>query len=70
MDRDCQFLEQERLMDYSLLVGISLRESNQDLLADEGDLFAPGTPTGNTEADSNDTSLRDSSTYSHIQIPL
>ncbi|GJX76015.1 phosphatidylinositol 4-phosphate 5-kinase 6-like protein [Tanacetum coccineum] len=56
VDRDCQFLEQERIMDYSLLVGISVRESNQDLSADEGDLSGPGTPTGNTEADSSETS--------------
>ncbi|GJT50559.1 phosphatidylinositol 4-phosphate 5-kinase 6-like protein [Tanacetum coccineum] len=61
VDRDCQFLEQERIMDYSLLVGISVRESNQDLSADEGDLSGPGTPTGNTEADSSETSPRDSS---------
>lgn len=26
VDRDCDFLEQERIMDYSLLVGIHFRE--------------------------------------------
>ncbi|GKB52432.1 hypothetical protein Tco_0903185, partial [Tanacetum coccineum] len=31
-------LEHERIIDYSLLVDISVRESNQDLSADEGDL--------------------------------
>nr|GEY41347.1 MORN motif-containing protein [Tanacetum cinerariifolium] len=30
-------------MDYSLLVGISVQESNQDLLADEDDLSGPST---------------------------
>lgn len=28
IDRDCQFLEGERIMDYSLLVGIHFREDN------------------------------------------
>lgn len=28
MDRDCEFLEQERIMDYSLLVGLHFREAS------------------------------------------
>lgn len=27
VDRDCDFLEQERIMDYSLLVGLHFREA-------------------------------------------
>lgn len=27
VDRDCEFLEQERIMDYSLLVGLHFREA-------------------------------------------
>lgn len=28
IDKDCEFLEQERIMDYSLLVGIHFREAS------------------------------------------
>ena len=28
VDKDCEFLEQERIMDYSLLVGIHFREAS------------------------------------------
>lgn len=28
VDRDCEFLEQERIMDYSLLVGLHFREAS------------------------------------------
>ncbi|KAL8236014.1 hypothetical protein R6Q59_017095 [Mikania micrantha] len=51
VNRDCDFLEQERIMDYSLLVGISVQECNQNL-SDEGVLYGSCTTTGNTEADS------------------
>lgn len=30
VDKDCEFLEQERIMDYSLLVGIHFREALAD----------------------------------------
>lgn len=43
IDRDCEFLEQERIMDYSLLVGLHFRE-----ISTAGDLIPSGTqtPTG------------------------
>lgn len=43
VDRDCDFLEQERIMDYSLLVGLHFREPNV-----AADLIPAGgrTPTG------------------------
>lgn len=28
IDRDCEFLEAERIMDYSLLVGLHFRDNN------------------------------------------
>lgn len=43
IDRDCEFLEQERIMDYSLLVGLHFRNVSAN-----GDLISSGsrTPTG------------------------
>lgn len=43
IDRDCEFLEQERIMDYSLLVGLHFRETSA-----AGDLIPSGarTPIG------------------------
>ncbi|XP_074306758.1 phosphatidylinositol 4-phosphate 5-kinase 4-like [Silene latifolia] len=43
VDRDCEFLEQERIMDYSMLVGIHFREASK-----AGDLIPSGarTPIG------------------------
>lgn len=29
IDRDCEFLEAERIMDYSLLVGLHFRDDNR-----------------------------------------
>lgn len=29
VDKDCDFLEQERIMDYSMLVGLHFREDSQ-----------------------------------------
>lgn len=44
IDRDCELLEQEGIMDYSLLLGIHFKNISQD-----GDVIpsAPRTPTGN-----------------------
>ncbi|KAI3800729.1 hypothetical protein L1987_28823 [Smallanthus sonchifolius] len=61
VNRDCDFLEQERIMDYSLLVGISVQECNQDLSADEGGLSGSCIPIGNIELDSRGSSPRVSS---------
>ncbi|XP_073101105.1 phosphatidylinositol 4-phosphate 5-kinase 4-like isoform X6 [Elaeis guineensis] len=36
VDQDCELLEQERIMDYSLLVGVHFREVSQDKLPTEG----------------------------------
>ncbi|XP_019706081.1 phosphatidylinositol 4-phosphate 5-kinase 4 [Elaeis guineensis] len=36
VDRDLELLEQERIMDYSLLVGVHFREVSQDMLPTEG----------------------------------
>lgn len=47
VDRDCEFLEQERIMDYSLLVGLHFRETS--LLRDpsnEGRASSVKTPMG------------------------
>uniref|UniRef100_A0A6N2M6M6 PIPK domain-containing protein n=1 Tax=Salix viminalis TaxID=40686 RepID=A0A6N2M6M6_SALVM len=43
VDRDCELLEQERIMDYSLLVGLHFRE-----VSPNGDLITSGmrTPPG------------------------
>ncbi|KAJ6870373.1 phosphatidylinositol 4-phosphate 5-kinase 4 [Populus alba x Populus x berolinensis] len=48
VDRDCELLEQERIMDYSLLVGLHFRE-----VSPNGDLITSGmrTPPGETESD-------------------
>ncbi|KAF7138204.1 hypothetical protein RHSIM_Rhsim07G0067200 [Rhododendron simsii] len=49
VDRDCDFLEQERIMDYSLLVGLHFRETNQntrEALVSEGRPSGVRTPTG------------------------
>lgn len=47
--RDCEFLEQERIMDYSLLVGLHFRDVSSD-----GDLIPSGvaTPPGDAGSDS------------------
>ncbi|XP_057977139.1 phosphatidylinositol 4-phosphate 5-kinase 6-like [Malania oleifera] len=52
VDRDCDFLEQERIMDYSLLVGLHFRETTQ--LKETPLARSPGilTPTGNGESES------------------
>ncbi|KAF8398248.1 hypothetical protein HHK36_017175 [Tetracentron sinense] len=51
VDRDCEFLEQERIMDYSLLVGLHFRETSytRDLLMTEGRSSGVRTPIGNCD---------------------
>lgn len=34
MDRDCEFLEQEKIMDYSLLVGVHFIDNREKLLTE------------------------------------
>jgi 1-phosphatidylinositol-4-phosphate 5-kinase len=34
VDRDCEFLEQEKIMDYSLLVGVHFRDNTEKLLTE------------------------------------
>jgi len=45
IDRDCELLEQEGIMDYSLLVGIHFKD-----ISENGELISSGshTPTGTT----------------------
>ncbi|KAL0699306.1 hypothetical protein Bca4012_055428 [Brassica carinata] len=47
VDKDCEFLEQERIMDYSLLVGLHFREASKDSATPTS---GARTPTGNTES--------------------
>ncbi|XXG81482.1 hypothetical protein AAC387_Pa09g2106 [Persea americana] len=56
VDRDCDFLEQERIMDYSLLVGLHFREA-----ATDGQASGLRTPTVNNESDQAADSTRLSS---------
>ncbi|KAE9465843.1 hypothetical protein C3L33_02245, partial [Rhododendron williamsianum] len=50
LDRDCEFLEQERIMDYSLLVGLHFRDSTNS-----GNLILSGDPTPSTDDDDRET---------------
>ncbi|KAI3968276.1 hypothetical protein MKX01_018579 [Papaver californicum] len=46
VDRDCELLEQERIMDYSLLVGLHFIDVNRDPLLTEGSFSGFRTPKG------------------------
>ncbi|KAI4370468.1 hypothetical protein MLD38_018821 [Melastoma candidum] len=53
VDRDCDFLEQERIMDYSLLVGLHFRQVShkEDLMMAEPLGSSFGTPRGSEDAE-------------------
>ncbi|GJY52125.1 phosphatidylinositol 4-phosphate 5-kinase 6-like protein [Tanacetum coccineum] len=52
VNKDCDFLEQERIMDYSLLVGISFQESNREATEGKAELDSTGsTPRVSTDGD-------------------
>ena len=47
VDKDCDFLEQERIMDYSMLVGLHFREtSQQESVTPNGHQSGNCTPVG------------------------
>ncbi|KAK6124662.1 hypothetical protein DH2020_041594 [Rehmannia glutinosa] len=54
VDRDCEFLEQERIMDYSLLVGLHFTEASNDENTPSGAL----TPVGGLALDWESTCLQ------------
>lgn len=56
MEKDLEFLEHERIMDYSLLVGVSFRESNQELENSNSEPNSTGTSPRVSSADT-DTSI-------------
>ncbi|XP_022993785.1 phosphatidylinositol 4-phosphate 5-kinase 6-like isoform X1 [Cucurbita maxima] len=52
VDKDCDFLEQERIMDYSMLVGLHFREtSQQESITPNGHQSGNCTPVGNGDHD-------------------
>ncbi|XP_059652005.1 phosphatidylinositol 4-phosphate 5-kinase 6-like [Cornus florida] len=60
VDRDCDFLEQERIMDYSLLVGLHFRETSfgTESFNSEGRTSGVRTPTANRDLDSEGSAPR------------
>ncbi|KAI3448789.1 hypothetical protein Pfo_005454 [Paulownia fortunei] len=60
VDRDCDFLEQERIMDYSLLVGIHFREISHsgEPLNTETNVSKVRTPSGNGDQTSEGVASR------------
>ncbi|KAG6694423.1 hypothetical protein I3842_09G047700 [Carya illinoinensis] len=77
IDRDCEFLEQERIMDYSLLVGLHFREISPagDLIPSQsrtptiGDSQDEGAPARLSRADM-DQILLDPSRWASIKLGL
>lgn len=65
IDRDCEFLEQERIMDYSLLVGLHFRG-----VSTPGDLIPPGLPPGGRQSCSADVNqlLIDPAKWANIRL--
>ncbi|KAF8403638.1 hypothetical protein HHK36_011742 [Tetracentron sinense] len=57
VDKDCEFLEQERIMDYSLLVGLHFRETSysSDPLMTESPLSGVRTPISNGDPETEAT---------------
>ncbi|KAI3742868.1 hypothetical protein L1987_60566 [Smallanthus sonchifolius] len=51
VNKDCDFLEQERIMDYSLLVGISFQESTREAVDEVPELDRTGTTRVSTDTD-------------------
>ncbi|KAI4385604.1 hypothetical protein MLD38_003610 [Melastoma candidum] len=74
VDRDCDFLEQERIMDYSLLVGLHFRQVSQsgDLMMAEPLGSTVGTPSGinHTEVESEEMGSLTSDTMSGADATL
>ncbi|XP_038697714.1 phosphatidylinositol 4-phosphate 5-kinase 4-like [Tripterygium wilfordii] len=68
VDRDCELLEQERIMDYSLLVGLHFREASAsgDLIPSEGEPEIEGAPRL-SRADM-DQLLLDPSSWARIRL--
>ncbi|XP_061375582.1 phosphatidylinositol 4-phosphate 5-kinase 6-like [Gastrolobium bilobum] len=80
VDRDCDFLEQERIMDYSMLVGLHFRGvSCSDNITPSGRSSGVQTPTGNGNIDDGaprlsgvdvDHLVTDPSRYKLIQLGI
>ncbi|CAH9062439.1 unnamed protein product [Cuscuta europaea] len=60
VDKDCELLEQERIMDYSLLVGVHFKEatSNGDLMPNDGGASDNESNPQEEDTDNSDTSRK------------
>ncbi|KAI3857935.1 hypothetical protein MKW98_011201 [Papaver atlanticum] len=71
VDRDCELLEQERIMDYSLLVGLHFIDANRDPLLTEGSSSGLRTPKGEPEVEIDaDQLLSDPNRYASIKLGI